>query len=209
MKIRKLEHSGLIIENNGHSIVFDPVEIEYSLPELNNVSAIVITHGHGDHLQIQDVEEVITNNPAAKIYCPEDCLAKFESSNLNAEVVRAGQVMQIDDFKLEFFGGEHARIIPDQALCQNLGCIVNDTVANPGDSLDMPPFQPKVLCVALAAPWLKSAEAVAYINAVKPELVIPIHDAVLSNFGKTICRNVLNNSAANVRVLEVDEEYNF
>ena len=209
MKIRKLEHSGIVIENNGHSVVFDPVEIEYSLPEINNVDAIIITHGHSDHLQIQDIVEVMTNNPTAKIYCPEDCLAKFEPSNLSAEAVKAGQIVQVGEFKLEFFGGEHARIIPDQALCQNLGCMVNDTIANPGDSLDTPPHRPNILCVALAAPWLKSAEAVAYVDAIKPELVIPIHDAVLSNFGKTICRNVLNTGSASEHVLEVEEEYSF
>ena len=209
MKIRKLEHSGMIIENNGRAIVFDPVEIEDSLPEINNVDAIVITHGHSDHLQIQDVVEIATNNPTAKIYCPEDCLAKFEPSNLTAEAVKAGQIVQVGEFKLEFFGGEHARIMPDQALCQNLGCMVNDIIANPGDSLDMPPCRPKVLCVALAAPWLKSVEAVAYANAMRPDHVVPIHDSVLSEFGKTICRNVLKNSTADVRVLEVGEEFEF
>ena len=198
-----------MVEIDGHLVVFDPVEIEDSLPELTNVDAIVITHGHSDHLQIQNVVEITTNNPTAKVFCPEDCLTKFESLNLTVEAAKAGQVARVGSFKLEFFGGQHATIMPDQPLCQNLGCIINDSFVNPGDSIDLPPHQAKVLCVALAAPWLKSAEAVKYINEAHAEYVIPVHDAVLSDFGKAICRNVLKNNAENVRILEVGEEFEF
>ena len=91
MKIRKLEHSGIIIEDNGRAVIFDPIEIENSLPEYENIDAIIITHGHSDHLQMQDVVEVATHNPNAKILCPEDCLVHFNNTHLNAEAVVPGQ----------------------------------------------------------------------------------------------------------------------
>lgn len=98
MKIRKLEHSGIIIEDNGRAVIFGPIEIENSLPECENIDAIIITHGHSDHLQMQDVIEVATHNPNAKILCPKDCLANFATTNLNAEAVVASQKLVVGDF---------------------------------------------------------------------------------------------------------------
>ena len=63
MKITKLEHSGMILEKNGRKIVFDPVEFENKLPELDNVVAVVITHKHGDHLQVEKLNEIVAKNP--------------------------------------------------------------------------------------------------------------------------------------------------
>ena len=192
MKIRKLEHSGIIIEDNGRAVIFDPIEIENSLPEHENIDAIIITHGHSDHLQMQDVMEVATHNP-----------------NLSAEVVVPGQKLVVGNFNLTFFGGKHAQVFPGQEICDNLGCIVNGIFANPGDSLDVPPLAVKVLCVALSAPWLKSHEAVEFINNVKPEVVIPIHDALVSRMGKEIYRNVLKRADREFRFLEPGQEFEF
>ena len=209
MKIRKLEHSGIIVEENGRAVIFDPIEVNESLPEVDNIDAIIITHGHSDHLQMQDVVEITTHNPKTRIFCPEDCLNFFARTSLNAEAVHAGHTINVGEFELEFFGGQHAQIFPGQNLCQNLGCIVNGKFANPGDSLDLPPAKVAALCVALVAPWLKTHEAVDYINQVKPEFVIPIHDAIASSMGKMIYRNAFRHSSSDIRILESGQETDF
>ncbi len=101
-------------------------------------------------------------------------------------MVHPGETREIGGFKLQFFGKSHAAIIEGQIPCDNLGVVVNDVFVNPGDSFDRPPIEhPKVLCVPLSAPWAKISDAVKYIEEVKPEIVIPVHDAVLSELGKT------------------------
>ncbi len=64
MKITKLEHSGLAVEQGGQTLLCDPVEITEKLPEFGNIIAIVITHQHSDHFQ-----PVVINNPEI-LYCP-------------------------------------------------------------------------------------------------------------------------------------------
>lgn len=67
MKLTKLEHSGLLIEENGVRIVCDPVEFEYKLPELNNIAAIIITHKHNDHYQPEILQRIVADNPDVRI----------------------------------------------------------------------------------------------------------------------------------------------
>jgi hypothetical protein len=85
----------------------------------------------------------------------------------------------------------------------------NGKFANPGDSLDLPPTKVTALCVALVAPWLKTHEAVDYINQVKPEFVIPIHDAIASSMGKMIYRNAFRHASSDIRILESGQETDF
>ena len=59
MKITKLEHSGVTIEKDGKVLVFDPVEIMEKLPDFENVVAVIITHKHGDHYQLDKITEIL------------------------------------------------------------------------------------------------------------------------------------------------------
>ena len=68
MKIKKLGHCCLIIEENGKRIMTDPGS--YTIEEQKkekNIDLIIISHEHGDHLHIESLQEVIKNNPNVKI----------------------------------------------------------------------------------------------------------------------------------------------
>lgn len=190
MKITKLEHSGLVVEENNKLVVFDPVEYTMELPELKNVAAIVLTHKHGDHLQIERLAKIVAENPNVQIFTTADT-APVLDTNWNVNVVKHGDTVEIEDFRLKFFGENHASIVPGVVPCQNIGAVVNDMVVNPGDSFDYLPLdgRAKVLCVPVAAPWLKLSESMNYVRSTKPENVVPMHDAVLSELGKTFNNN--------------------
>ena len=181
MKITKYEHSCISIEENGKLLIIDPVEFNNTLPEFTNVAAIVVTHSHSDHCSPEVVSKIKLSNPNAQIFTTVEAM----SSLSGAYAVEAGNIQDVEGFHLEFFGKDHACIFEGRVPCSNIGVIVNGVVAHPGDSFDLPPSTPTILMAPLDAPWCKVQETVSYIEQVRPQLVIPIHDAVLSDLGKT------------------------
>ncbi len=185
MKITKLEHSGIIIEKNEKQIVFDPVEFKERIPKLENVVAIIITHKHSDHLQPEIIARIRNDNPQAKIFTTNDAAPLIDG----AIIVKGGDSIEVDEFRLDFFGKDHAAIVPGQIPCENIGVVVDDEIVNPGDSFDLPNKEAKVLFVAISAPWLKIVESMKYVESARPNMVIPVHDALLSELGESISSN--------------------
>lgn len=189
MRFTKFEHSGWVIEKNGQKIVCDPVEFTVTLPELDNVAAMIITHRHADHLQPEKISWIRDRNPGMRIFTTADAASEIPG----AEVVKDGNLIEIGGFALKFFGKNHAEIIPGKISCQNIGVVVDGKIVNPGDSFDMPDdvSRPKVLLVPSAAPWCKVSEGMAYIQQTVPEIAVPVHNAVLSEFGNGVNNNCL------------------
>ena len=199
MKITKLEHSGLAIEKAKQTILIDPVEFTQQLPThlFSEVTAIIITHKHDDHCQPATITKLLTQYPTATVYTTPDTTPLISGSI----VVHSGETRELGPFKVQFFGQSHAAIIEGQIPCDNLGVIIDGTFVNPGDSFDKPPLEhPKVLCVPISAPWAKIADADKYIHELKPEIVIPVHDSVLSALGQTFSNSWLQYSCNNYGV---------
>ncbi len=66
-------------------------------------------------------------------------------------------------------------------MCQNVGVLIdNGEVYYPGDSFAEPGMPVKTLALPIAAPWMKTSEAMDFLTHVKPERAFPTHDAILS-----------------------------
>lgn len=207
MEITKLEHSGIVIKKGEERIVFDPVEFNEKIPKLENVVAVVITHKHSDHLQPEIIAKIRNNNPQAKIFTTNDAAPLIGD---DAVIVKEGETYRVGGFKLDFFGKNHAVIIPGQIPCENIGAVIDDAIVNPGDSFDCLDVDAKVLFVPISAPWLKIVESMDFVDKVKPRVVIPVHDALLSGLGKTISGNWMketcNKVGAEYRELKLNEK---
>lgn len=207
MEITKLEHSGIVLKKGEKRVVFDPVEFKEKIPKLENVVAIVITHKHGDHLQDEVLSKIVSDNPDVKIFAINDTALLIN----DAIIVRDGDVHKVGGFKLEFFGKSHAAIVSGQIPCENIGAIVDGVAVNPGDSFDCPVIGAKVLFVPISAPWLKISESMGFVEKVKPQIVIPVHDALLSDLGKSISDNWMkkacDEAGAEYKELKFNEEF--
>ena len=102
--------------------------------------------------------------------------------------VAGAAVGQIDDA----VGGQHAEVHPDQPRLANTGFVVDGVVLHPGDALPPVPqgVAPRVLLLPVAAPWLRLADAVDYARRQHAEVVVPIHDAILSEVGRGLVDTV-------------------
>lgn len=204
MKITKLEHSGIVLEKNGRKLVFDPVEYAGALPRLENVEAIIITHIHADHLQKDNLERILKDNPNANIIAPKDAGGVLP----NAVLVKSGDKTNIGGFDLELFGQDHASVIDGKVPCNNIGVVVDGKLVNPGDSFDLPLMndETEVLFLPEVAPWAKISETIDFMKSVKPQKVIPVHDGLLSAMGKNIYNRLLENACTEIgaKLMELD-----
>ena len=188
MKITKYQHACFTVEHEGKLLVVDPGVYTTDIGAPENVVAIVVTHEHADHFDVAALGALIAHNPDAVIVAHENITRQFgeNGETLPYKTVSAGEKVSIEPFSLVFFGGEHAVIHADIPLVANLGVMINDAIFYPGDSFVNPNTEIAVLALPVGAPWLKIAEVMDYLVALKPRLAFPTHDAVLSEFGKQL-----------------------
>lgn len=196
MKITKFEHACFAVEENGQSLVVDPGSYTTDFVVREDVVAVFITHNHPDHLNKEHLNAIVAKNPDAVIYGPvqvTDELKSFKTQTVTAnEGVKAGQ------FELEFFGGDHAVIVNDMNIDQNLGIMINGRIYYPGDSFTVPERSVEILALPVGGPWLKMSEAAEFLQAVRPKLAFPTHDAVLSDNGRSLPDGMLPGIAETV-----------
>jgi L-ascorbate metabolism protein UlaG (beta-lactamase superfamily) len=184
MTLTKYDHACMILEEQGSKVIIDPGMFTSSLPDVSDVVAVVITHYHGDHIDPAKVKKILELNPDAVLYATQQTKDNF--SDLPITAVTPGESITAGPFHLSFCGGDHAVIHPARPTDQNIGVMVNNEFYYPGDSFAEPPMAIRVLALPAAAPWLKISESMDYVMAVKPQVAIPVHDAILSDAGKQV-----------------------
>lgn len=184
MKLTKYEHACLTLEKSGSTLVIDPGSFTMPLTDVFGVVAIVITHEHADHWTPEQLERVRTNNPGARLFGPEGVVVA--ASDFDIEVVTHGDRVEVEPFVLEFFGEKHAVIHESIPVVDNVGVLVDDELYYGGDSYTVPDRTVPTLAAPLGAPWLKIGDAMDYVVAVAPRRTIPVHEAPLSQVGRSM-----------------------
>lgn len=183
MRLTKLEHAALILEDSGKKLFIDPGSFTTPLTDTADTAAIVITHEHGDHWTPEQLKRVIDLNPDVPIYGPAGVAAA--ASDFRVTTVQAGETVEAGPFTLRFFGGRHAVIHSSIPVVDNLGVLVNGELFYPGDSFTIPDgVDVDVLAVPSSAPWLKAGEFIDYVLAVKPKRSFATHEMINSVVGK-------------------------
>jgi L-ascorbate metabolism protein UlaG (beta-lactamase superfamily) len=190
MRITKLEHATLVIDQGGHRLVIDPGSLTNPILGLEGVQVIVLTHEHPDHWTPDQLRRILEINRNVVIFGPEGVAAAVEGFDVVA--VHPGETHDYGDFVLKFFGGRHAVIHPSIPVIDNVGVLVNNRLYYPGDSFFVPEgVQVETLAAPAGAPWMKISEAMDYITALAPKRAFPTHDGVLSAAGKALANDRL------------------
>lgn len=190
MLLTKYEHACFTLEKDGKLLIIDPGGWTTDIGALENVVAIVVTHEHADHFDPAALGGLIAHNPNATIYAHEAITRQLDDT-VPHQAVRAGEVITIESFTLEFFGGEHALIHNSLTPVANLAVMINNHVYYPGDSFTAPHKPVTVLALPVSAPWLKISEVIDFANTLKASFVFPTHDAILSTNGKALVDRML------------------
>lgn len=188
MQIRKFRHSCLHVTDGDASVLIDPGVYSSGYDTLTGLTAVLITHGHADHLDPEGFARVLAANPQATVYADPTIAAEIAEHPAAAAAavtaVRPGDVLDIGS-GVEVSGGEHAVIHTDVPVVPNVCYFIGGTLFHPGDSLVVPDHSVPVLALPVSAPWMAVKEAVDYLRAVAPGRAVPIHEQVLASTATT------------------------
>lgn len=179
MKITKFGHSCLLIEEGGVKILIDPGAYSTMQNYAKNVDAILITHEHGDHFNLDSLEIIINNNPGVKIYTNSGVGKILQEKNIKFELLEDGQKTEIKGVVVEGVGKTHALIYPGVPSIKNTGYFITNRLFCPGDALTNPNRPVEILALLVNSPWLSTVQAIDYAKKIKPKISFPVHDGQL------------------------------
>lgn len=182
MRVTKYEHSCLLVEDDDVRILTDPGELTHGFVNLTGLSAILVTHQHFDHIDLERIAPLLERNPKAALYADEATAALLSERDIPAQTARHGDRLDVG-VEVAVYGGEHAVIHPEIPVVPNVGYLIGGRFFHPGDSFTVPDAPVEVLGLPTAAPWLKASEAIDYLRAVAPRIAIPIHEGLLARPG--------------------------
>lgn len=181
MKISLHGQSTVAVEAPQGRIVIDPGPFS-DLCCLEDAKAVLLTHAHGDHLDIDAVRA--SDLP---VWGTQEAIDALGSGT----VVHAGELFTVLGLEIQALGGLHEEIHPNIPRPENLGYFFGG-VLHPGDQWCVPEGRTvEVLLLPIAGPWVRGADAADYAMRIGARLTVPIHDAVLSDVGKHITDGML------------------
>ena len=183
MQIVHLGQSCVLVDIGTAQLLLDPGVYSEGFDELTGLDAILVTHQHPDHLDLDRLPALLATNPVAELLVDIGSAPLLADAGIAHQVVGPGQRLELAGTTIEVIGGDHGVIHPDIPVVPNNGYLINAdnaTILHPGDSFSHPGRPVDLLLLPTAAPWLKVSEAVDYLRAVAPPLAVPIHQAILA-----------------------------
>lgn len=191
MKLTKFTHACVRLEKDGRVLVLDPGSYSESAEALDGAHAVLVTHEHPDHIDVEAVKSALADNRELELYAPAGVADNLRNEAPDA----AGRVHTVDPgtsfdaagFGIRSFGGQHALIHPHVPIVANIGYLVDENVYHPGDSFIIPDgISVRTLLVPVHAPWNKVSEVVDFVIGVRAPRAFPIHDALLNATGQNL-----------------------
>lgn len=210
MKIKKLGHCCMVLEINGKRIMTDPSHVDYGGDSLSerDISLVLITHEHADHLHVDTLKEILKNNSEAKVISNSSVGKILTDAGIEYNQVEDGEEYMFEGIKIIGFGDKHAEIYEDYGQVQNTGYMI-DKLCFPGDSFNIPNQEVDILALPVLGPWMKMKDAINYAKEIKPRICFPVHDGPLKPFATFVYKipeHFLSKTGITFKKLDIGKE---
>ena len=187
MQITKYIHSCLLFEQNNQKLLFDPgkfsfVEGRVSPDLFKDVSTVVISHSHPDHVEPEVLKQIIDQS-GATLVANSQVGETLAEKGLHATILENGS-QQFGPFNLQAIPAQHAAILSDE-LPTNTAFLINERVLNPSDSFNATLAQYagiELLILPVTAPWQTELAVADFVKQMKPQQILPVHDGYVKEF---------------------------
>lgn len=187
MRLQRLGHATLLVETGSRRLLIDPGVYSSEWHQLTDLDAVIITHEHPDHCDVENVVALAQLNRGAQILSPRSVSAALDFEGVEAFAVEPGEDIVLGEVGIGFGGGVHAVVHPDIPQVANVGVVVRSPegvrLFHPGDAYNWAPPSIDFLALPLSGPWSSAESTGDFIRAVNPGTAFPIHDAGLSKTG--------------------------
>lgn len=211
MKITKLGHCSLIIEDGDAKILTDPGAYSDAQNTITGITHIFITHEHADHYHLPSLKQVLVNNPRAIIYTNSAVGKLLEAEGISYHKLEEGEKDIVGGVSVEGIGHEHLPMYPTLPKVMNTGYMFGGRLFHPGDSLTIPQQPVEILALPVVGLWATVTQALDFAMAVKPKVCFPVHDGMLKFLGpyEKVPGSILPEQGIDYKVLELGKPYEF
>jgi L-ascorbate metabolism protein UlaG (beta-lactamase superfamily) len=181
MRLQKFGHSCLLVESGDGRVLVDPGTFSQGFEQLDGLTAVLVTHQHPDHLDVERLRPLLDRNPQARLITDAATAEQLgDDHGIEATAAKAGESYDVG-LRVEAVGEQHAEIHRDLPRIPNVGYVIDGRLLHPGDAIDVTDVDIEVLALPAMAPWMRMADAIDYLRAVSPRVAVPIHEALLRN----------------------------
>ena len=185
--ITSFGHATVRLACDGSALVIDPGAFAPDAA-FADVDAFLITHEHEDHADVQRVSAALASNPKAHVWAPQSVSERLTEAGTAADridVVTDGARFEAAGLTVKAAVGAHAEIHGSLPESTNVAYVIDNRILHPGDAFGDEPATDSldVLFLPVSGPWMRFADAIDYVAARRPRVVIPIHDGDLNDVG--------------------------
>jgi glyoxylase-like metal-dependent hydrolase (beta-lactamase superfamily II) len=194
--LTKYAHSCVRLAEGAEKLVIDPGNLGDNAEALSDAHHVLVTHEHPDHIDVDPLLARAEADPDLRVWAPASVAKLLAALGDRVVTVEPNVTIQVGEFEVRTFGGQHALIHPQVPMVANVGYLVNETVYHPGDSLVVPPIRVPTALAPIHAPWSKISEVIDYVIGVRAAHVHQIHDGLLNGIGLKMASGHLSRFAS-------------
>lgn len=175
MRLTKLNHACVLLEDEEHTALIDPGQFAWEtgrelFEKLTSLDYVMVSHEHFDHFYEPFAKAIIKKFPKAQFFTTPSVASQLKA--LGAQFVSTTGNDHVDTAPLNHDG--MAPLGPSPP-CENVRFHYKGRLSHPGDSIHLEDTK-DILLLPLAGPWESAVDAVALADKLKPKVVVPIHD---------------------------------